>query len=221
MINLLNPHRFVTAAGGGGIPVVESYNTATVINNTDITVSKPSGSSTNDLFVIAVASGTQNGSGPPSGWTDIDGGTSRGCALDMFYKVVTGSEGSSETITSTLGDDKVAWYIHISGNDATTPIDVEGSMGNSTPGTTHSVTGATTTQDDCLALYFLGLDQDGTFSVSGTGWSQTDQLLESTNGVSACWGEQDMATAGATGTATVTSSIADGSNWKQFAIAPV
>lgn len=215
---LVNPFWFGGGAPASNIPQIDNYKTASVVNTKNITIDRADNIEVGDLLIISVHGGVQNGGGPPSGWTEMWEGTGRGCATNIFWKLATGSEPATETVVASLASDKVAWYIRITGNDSTTPIDVEGAGGNSLSAT-HDITGATTTQDDCLALYFLGMDLDYTFSVSA-GWTQEDEQLVSTNGVSACFGFKEMPTAGATGTATVTPSGTDGGNWIQFAVAP-
>ena len=58
-------------------------------------------------------------------------------------------------------------------------------------------------------------------SVSGTGWSQSDEVTDNTaNDCAGSFGSRSLANAGASGTANVTISATDGAAGFQFAIAP-
>lgn len=162
-----------------------------------------------------------------TGWTkEFSYANSTGDAsLAIYWREADGTEGATEDVENDSTNwESYGWYLRISGADTTTPFHQKGSGSFSSPSTSHAIPGVTTTIADCLAFYLLGFDGgDGApFSVSGTGWAEVDEEQSGTGGADAsgCFGTKDQASAGATGTATVTSSASDGAVYVQFAIAP-
>ncbi len=216
------------------IPVVEAFTTKTHSAGSpqsSIVLTKPSGVVVDDLLILFCLS-DDNGSDDAfqdtkSGWTVMlqTGNSSSDAKLAIYYRIADGTEASTETVTMDATDDVIGWYLRISGVDTTTPINAQNEGVSSGNASSRNVTGITTTVDDCLVFYALVLDgADGSpFSVSGTGWSESDEL-ETPSGdntdVSGCWGTKDMASQGATGTASVSWNTSDGHSWCQFAIAP-
>ena len=159
----------------------------------------------------------------PAGWTDEGLGLGgNGANFTIFTKVSDGTE-TDVTVTLSVASDLLGWYLRISGADTTTPINISATE-TSLPSLSFATPTVTSTVDGCLAIYGLSFDGgDGyPFSVSGTGWAQTAELQAGSAGSqsSGCWGEKEQTTAGATGDATVTSSISDGATYFQLAIAP-
>ena len=221
---IINPYRYA-AGGGGGIPVVESYQFSNNgdASTQDLTLVAPTGISANDFLVlIAMAdTGYDFWTTTPSGWTKMAGYFGNIVCVSVFYKVASGSE-TDVTLDSegTASADSLGWYIRVSGGAS---LNVEGG-GTSGPSTSHVIGSVTTTVDNCLAFYALSFDR-GTgepFGISGTGWTKTDEGHNNTGftGASGCWGTKEQATAGATGDATVTTTDSDGASHIQFAVAP-
>lgn len=214
------------------IPVIETSTTNTeAVATTTITLTKPTGVAADDLLVIIVGSDT-NGtpgyqalSGFTQVWGDVGGGSGTGADAVMYWRIATGSEGASETVTNDNSAEMVGWYLRISGVDTTTPINVSGTMSEEASGSTHTADSVTTTAADCLAFYIDICDGSDTdpFTVSGTGWTEFSELAagNSSTSVAGSIGTKDQTTAGATGNATITlGGNADSGVAVQFAVAP-
>jgi prepilin-type N-terminal cleavage/methylation domain-containing protein len=136
-----------------GLPSIDFVSSTKATTNaaTSLALSKPAGMQTNDVMIATISAGT-NGSSvtPPSGWTAIQdtasSGGSQGMRLAVYYKVVTGSEGSS--FSWNLGSTRnasgtiTAWR----GVDTTNPIDgsanYTGNSGNESYTPSITTTGA-------------------------------------------------------------------------------
>lgn len=221
---------FPTGGGGAGIPVIESFTTDSVAGAQRIILSKPSGVQTNDLLLIVAASEDptndqqwNNTNLKPTGFTwaatTIGGGSGTGqndnqCHIAVFYKIATGSENDTIHVPSLGTDnDQVGYYLRISGAYTSSPLDVWDSPLDSTfyqQTDTIQIHSQTTGYDNELALVVCAND-GGNYglTVSGTGWSAVDDnwIDDSEYGLHLIIGEKDMASAGATGQAIVTSSV--------------
>ena len=157
----------------------------------------------------------------PAGWTNLINYAGNSAAVGIFYKIASGSEG--DVTVTVVHADHIAWYLRVSGVNTTTPFNVTASPATGI-GSSRAIPEVTTTVDSCLAFYLLSFDGgDGyPFSVSGTGWTESDDHQSSTGGSvsSGCWGTKEQATAGLTGDATVSCSASDGQAYLQFAVAP-
>ena len=220
---IINSYRYATG-GGGGIPVVEDFVATTSTTTTSITAIAPSGITANELLILLMTSDTATDpyGTTPSGWTKLfSSGSSGSAAIGIFYKIAAGSE---TDVTVTVGSaDHIVWYLRVSGVDTSTPINVLGTA-NAAAGNNLNALSIDTTVDNCLAFFLYSFDGgDGyPFSVSGTGWSLTDEQQVSTSGSvnSGCWGNKDQETSGATGNVLIGASTTDGQTAVQFAIAP-
>jgi hypothetical protein len=161
-----------------------------------------------------------------TGWNGPESGISGGddttdSKIAVLWREADGTEGSSFTFDHSGTDDLIGWVLRISGANTTSPFNVKGSIDH-TDGSSHVITGVTTTADNCLAFYYLHIETaDGDpFSVSGTGWSESDEGDSGNSGAqgAGCWGTKSMASQGATGNATVTSNASDNSTAAIFAI---
>lgn len=204
------------------VPVIETWlvNGSTGPSAT-LTCNKPSGVATGDLLVLIPfnenASSTAQFTNNKSGWTFVKncGNTTSDCHIGLFWRIADGTEGSSETVTATTAEAWGMWYLRISGVDASDVVEATGSSVIVGSAASIAITGVTTVESDCLVLYFHSFDGgDGfPFSVAGTGFAEVDDYQTGTSGsvdVSASFGYRDMATPGASGTATVTASSTDG-----------
>ena len=211
------------------VPVVESNQITQQASGTSMALTEPSGLVADDVAIIIMVSDANNPSLPvhtaPTGETftaiDEGGDTTSDSVVSAWYRVWTGSEGTV-TVNYNVDGECIAWMIRVSGCDTSDVLN-----GSSTPGSdnsaSHAVGGFNTDQDDTLAFYCISGDGgDMTpYSVSGTGWSEGAEGAEGgAAGVSGSWGTKDMASQGATGTATVSTnaSFADGAAWFQFAL---
>jgi hypothetical protein len=97
-------------------PKVEStYNTRT--NSSSITVNFPSGYSVGDRIVICISAYGNTTVNTPSGWDNVVGQKNSLATLEVFSKILTGSEGSSVTISLSVGTYVCANAYRISGAD--------------------------------------------------------------------------------------------------------
>jgi hypothetical protein len=214
-------------------PTLGNFVKTTSTSSTQISLTKPSGASIGDLYLILVTNDyagsiTQwnNTTNKPSGFTFIVEGGSSGNSnshIAAFYRIVTGSEGASVTCDSVnTPAGTVGWYIHVSGN-ADSPINVTGTP-EEAEAISLAIDGVVTTVQECLAFYLQGFDggDETPFSVSGTGWTEQDEGTTgaTTAAASGSWGTKTQTLAGNTGDATVTAQASDGIVGVQFAIEP-
>lgn len=212
------------------IPVVESFTQNTVVSATSITLTRPTGVNVNDLLIINCGcdDSTSNlrWTTIPTGFTALYGevaSTDADAHIIAWFRIADGTEGATINVAHITSDDLWGGYIRVSGADTTTPIDVVGTGDiQAFSVTSHAISSVTTTVIDCLAFYGLTFDGgDGNpFTVAGTGWSESDEGNSGSGAgnVGFCWGTRGVAAIGATGDATVTSSVADTSVANQFAI---
>ena len=212
------------------IPVLETgwdvQQSAT--GRTSVSFNQPSGSQTGDLLMAMCIDDDPAGSSNWSlktGWTrqvNIGDGTSD-AKLAIYWRIQDGTESWPEAFTATTLRHRGGVMLRITGVDTSAPIH---KTQVSAPANTSSyqILGLTTTIPNCLVLFGFGYDGgDGpTYSVAGTGWSIFQEVINGTSASdgSGCMGQRDLATAGASGTATITSSLADGCVGAQIAIAP-
>lgn len=208
-------------------PVLAAF-TSTNSGGTRVTsfnVTKPGGVVSGDLLLIIAGSDDTGGSdsfGNITGWIkeygEVD--TGAGGSFAVYSRVADGTEGATETVTHDLAE-SFGWYVRLTGADTATPFNVKGTVATSTSNS-FAIGGVTTTAPDALAFYLLVFDRGNgvPFSVSGTGWSETDEQQSGTGAadVSGCFGTKVQATAGDTGTATVMANTTDGALYVQFAI---
>jgi hypothetical protein len=225
-------------------PVVDNYNsgatTPTAATNT--TVSKPSSVVSDDtLIVLAGNDSTDNNAqfdattnnprndsdGTDAGFTFIGhvGTSSTDTHVGAWYRIADGTEESTLRIQARNSADLWVFYILVKGANATTPFDAKGANYSTSASSTHAILGYTSAANS-RAFYVLAFDgSDGVpFSISGTGWSQTAEIKAENaiqspgNEASGVWGEKEMPSAAATGTATVGSNKSDGAAAFQFTI---
>ncbi len=213
-------------SSSGDIPVIEST-TQNVYESSVSTyvVNKPSGLVVGDLLLVFVANEAHNISVPefdatsdPSGWTFGKEGGSIVSDVHMayFWIIATSTETAASNFSfSSLGINLKGFIgaARISGVH-TTPIGVEGATyiaDTASP----VITGMTTANNNSLAMYMFGVDTAtyAPFTAPTTGWTETDEFdntTEGSNGIDGAWGYKEMATAGATGTASFTISSSNG-----------
>ncbi len=208
---------FPTASGA--VPVVETYTQTIYASGTaNYVVNKPSGDVSGDLLLIITASAEAesttdqwDATSDPSGWTFVqeDGDGTSDAHLAFFWKISNGSESSTFTISS-IDASRPGWIacLRISGVH-TTPIGTVGAtyIANASPAV---ITGMTTANANSLAMYMMTMDNsDNAPFGTPSGWTEGDEMddtSEDSGGTDGVWGYKDMATAGATGSASVTTS---------------
>lgn len=189
-----------------------------------------------DVLIILVA--TDSGTTP-----EFDGTTNRPAGFELinyaapssqttvhvaaFYRVVDGTEGTSFSIpTASFGTttDIRAYCILVSGVDNTTPVMVVGADSESgAPTASLDLASITTTEDDALCFYVIGGDGADTSPFGQpTNWTERGDAGTGTasGGVGMAWGTRELATAGATGAATVSASSTDQLAGFLFALTP-
>lgn len=214
------------------VPVVASFTSDTSLSSgADLIIPKPTGLASGDLcIVICSMDSTTAGDGfvAKAGWTReqmFGAGGTTDVNLTIFSRIADGTEGATETFTENgINHDLWGYWLRITGANTSAPFNVWGTPteGALTPA---AIPGVTTTVADCLAFYALAFDggDQGSFSVSGTGWTESSEINAGTGSTNnaGCWGTKEMPTAGATGTATVSAATNnDGFASIQFAVAP-
>ena len=224
---------FLYAAGvNAATPVVATSTHAEVTSPaTSIDLTEPTGVASGDTLVVIVMNDAANAgaqwddsANKPTGFTLINEAGDATCDTHIaaFWRVSDGTEGTPLNVPVASSSAQEGWYLRITGAHASAPLDVTG-VDVSTSGTSHAITGVTTTVDNVLAFYGIASDggDTGPHSVAGTGWSESDEDgVGTTDRLHASYGSKDQTTAGATGTATVTTSSSDGACSFQFGIAP-
>ena len=216
------------------VPVLETFTAQDVGNVTTIDCTEPTGFAVGDILIIIAIDGKDQSTSPFDGTSMSDdsfdfefaiGHADTNSWMGVFTRVADGLEDDPVTVTMLTSSRYYAsaWYVRVSGGSAT--LDGNSSeIQNTSPSSSTVLTGYTTVADDVLAFYMNYLDNgDGLpMSVSGTGWSETDEHQRSTqsNQSSGSFGTKDMGVAGATGTATVTTNVSDTGGGIQFGIAP-
>lgn len=212
-------------------PVVGNKKSATA-DSANPEVLKPTGLSIDDVIALMVMSDIPNQDSDqftfPGGFVEIaQGGASNtdvwtGAAL----RIVDGLESATFTVTlaNNSGVQSDLYAAAVSGNHASSPLDVTGSANLQTvAANSHVIPEITTTVADTLAFYVIAGD-GGDMNPWGqpTGWlEQGEGSFSSGAEVGSAWGTKTQASAAATGDATVSSSATDQSANFQFAIAPV
>lgn len=178
----------------------------TGINGGSINAALPGSLVTGNLL-IAIGSAFSAGRtlNFPVGWTAIRSSESTG-SITSYYRIIDGSEGATITVTMTGGN--TAFGIHISqwsDFDPVTPI------GNSVaPATATSITATATSVNTTVAnstiVQYVGTSGNRTWSAA-SGQTQRFDAFEGTwSGATLGIFSQDIASAGATGTKSLTAS---------------
>ena len=149
--------------------------------------------------------------------------------LQIFTRTMDGTEGTTETLQDADGtiSEKTGFYICAHGSKAAEFFNGTAGatyvpVGNSG---THVLAAGTTDTDDSLAFAFLGFDgADGSpFGDFSTGWSLVDDITPDDgngNSVELLFATKTIASAGTTGTATITTSVSDEGVGKILMFAP-
>ncbi len=209
-----------------GVPVLETWtaqNSGTVA--TSLVLTKPSGVVSTDLLVFIVGSSDSTSDNQfaddVTGWSLLDesGNSSSDAHIAVYWRYADGTEAATTTVNHATSDYLIGWYLRISGAGDQPPLFVfDESSGNSS---SHVIPSITTTADDNLAIYGLMFDGgDGLPFGTPAGWTEIDeeQISTAASTLSGVFGTKSHATAGATGTATVTSSVSDGAAYFQLTV---
>lgn len=200
-----------------------AFRSVATVNNgagsTTVVITKPTGVVANDVMIahIAVRGGTGVTITPPAGWTLIDSlDNSTVYKSSTYYKVATGSEGSNYTFTFSISRVAAGIISAYSGVDTAAPINADAVQFNApaTPLTSPSVT---TTVNNAWVIASYTQPAATTFT-AGSGMTLRDQ----DSGSTITGGLQDVvqASAGATGTKTISSLDTSGSIGHTIALTP-
>ena len=176
-----------------------------------------------DVLVLLVTSANQS-IATPSGWTQVanspqstgTAGAAGGVRLAVFYKVVSGVQ--SNLTLADSGDYTIGQMATFRYANPTTPIDVTaGSVKSSATGTTFTLPAVTTTAVNDLVLLCVGQDRDLDSTANLSAWTNAnlsdilehiDRTISNNTGGGLGLATGGKATAGSTGTTTVTSAAA-------------
>jgi len=217
-----------------GVPVIAATAQATVADPNTAAVPEPGTTVAGDLLLIMSTvdnSGNtaqfDSGSNRPANFTIIKnvGNSTADCHTAAWWKVCEGDESWPISVPyRASGEDQVAFSARITGANLTSPIHKVGSDYSTGGASSHSIPQLTSEIPNVRVIYVLGFDGgDGaSFSVSGTGYTEAAEAAVSGAGntSSGCWGSRELATAGASGSPVVASSVSDGATGFCFAIAP-
>jgi hypothetical protein len=170
-------------------------------SGTTLQITKPSGVSADDILVAWINDDSAATLTPPSGWTAI-GETGR---LRTYYYVAGASEPATYTWSSSVSGAKAGSILAYSGGDTSVPVDVS-SFQTNVSSTTMTCPSITTTATD-TTLVFGGATYGSNPSPTFPGGS-TVRVGFSSNNVGLQVGDEAKATAGSTGTRSVTLSVA-------------
>lgn len=145
-------------------------NHATTGSGTSVTVTKPAGTTSDDLLLAFFSSNNQNCT-PPAGFTEIADEVTETFRCQVFYKVAGGSEPANYAFSVGSNAILVASVACLRGIEASSPIDIAASADTDTthsePYTTPSLTGGTNGR----LVYFRGVRRasstPATFTASG------------------------------------------------------
>jgi len=205
---------------------------AVTIATSTSAVTLPSGLASGDLLIIAVhrTHDYPLTSATPTGYTFlrniIDAGTTPNAAQsDIYYKVCTGSEGTSGPTFTTATATR--WVVHAAayrGASTTTPLTAESGQGHTTPSsTTHDAPTITNSNSAGWAVYAGGAR--GTASpvswtppIGMTERLDTDLAVANTSNVWATWADSagTVATGSATYSGTTSGATPTATAWAAF-----
>jgi hypothetical protein len=227
---------------GGSQATLHCRETATQTAATSISVNKPTSGSTGpspknvaagDLLLIIVGNDDNsataqwdNVSLKPTGFTLINeaGDATQDCHIAAFYRVADGSEGSSFSVPAQSSDDLAAVCVLVSGQHVLAPINAVGADASDASPAPFSITELTTTLANCLGFAVAAYDgaDDGGYTWGGTGWSELVEVRSgsTSNESSITAATKSIASAGASGAATVDPAVDDGMVGFQFAVGP-
>ena len=191
-----------------------------------VTVTKPTGLVNGDviLLLVLVDMDVTPSLTWPSGFTQVfTPAATGGNGIAAATRKVDGTEGADFTVSDTTnGSGWLAWAARVYDVDGDNPIDVVGTLANG-PNSTLAITGVTTTGADRRVFYLTSFDgADGAPMSPDGSWTEHDErtLGSGGNGISGSYGSLVVASAGASGTVTITYSATDGNHGIQFAMKP-
>ena len=155
------------------LPVVRGV--GTVASGTGaITPALPTGCEVNDLLVLLLET-NESQAITVSGWTEAPDSPQEttGTRLTIFWRRFV--EGDTDPTTSDSGDHQIGRIISVKGvTDVGDPWNVTSGSVDSTSDTTGSITGDTTTSDNCLVLVACSTTRDAVGTSEFSNWVNAD-----------------------------------------------
>jgi RHS repeat-associated protein len=218
--------RAATSATASGItPAFRAATSATTTGAT-LTITKPSGTATNDVLVASIAVTPSTAAiTPPSGWTLVrrmnnTGPTSN--SLAVYYKAAAAGEPASYAWGLSGSSFTVGGIQGFTGIDIASPLDIEN--GQSTPsGTTHAAPSITTTGANAMVVASHAFASSQSWTPPSGMTESFDQRsgANSATGLSIEGSRVLLAVAGASGTKTATAAgSADAGNAHLLSLRP-
>jgi hypothetical protein len=171
----------LSSGGGGGtttIPVVmdvATYQVDTTITSHDVTL--PSDIISGDLLImIWRAGGTTDVSTPPSGFTQLGTRNSNGITY-IWYKIATGAEGGTITVTTAANTRATAITYKIRNAVNTPEIQVLNSNTNNPP----SITASWGSADNLFIAWMTNRRSDSTVTGAPTDYVQLTTITQPSN----------------------------------------
>lgn len=203
----------ITLVGDGGLSALSS--------TTNLNVALPSGIQAGDVLVAWITGrGTSGTLGAPSGWTAVaaQSGPTTGHYSRGWWKVA----GSSETVprfTSTVAGLMYGSISAWRGVDTSVTIDATGSSTNGGAAATFAAAAITTVTNGAVAIWLWSTPDDNDLGSETQGTKAYDyQTTLSSDGAHACV-YLTKATAGSTGTTTITQITNGNDNWASATLA--
>lgn len=152
---------FIQTSSNANAITYQAFNEAKAASDlTSLAVPVPSGTTTGDLLITAVATdgSTESTISPPAGWTLIDRGVyNSAVTLGAWWKIAGASE-ASPTLTWTGGEQAYGWMMRFTGHDAANPINAFSTGGQTDIAPTSPA--VTTTISNCMILCLGAFNND-------------------------------------------------------------
>ncbi len=216
----------------GSLPTLEN-STQSIPGSlgTSITLTKPTSPDvvTGDLLILIVYNDA-TGSSPEfdddvTGWnffaTFKDANPSM--HLAMYWRIADETEPSTVDVTAATSAGMVGFYVVYGGTDTGNPFGSTLFSQTTPANTTHVLDEITTERDNSLILYFDGIDGDSRQPVSvASPYTERDEAEQTVTGglIGISFGDQNLATAGASGDAVLTYFSGDTGGGMLIAIQP-
>ena len=206
------------------VPTVDNFTSASA-DGTSVVADRPLGVLSGDGLLLISGSDDNSSTAQfstPTGMADSIsevGSAANDAHLMIWDRIADGTEAATITVSHLSSDDLFAFYVRILDVDSIDIIDVVGSAytGNSTS----HVIGGVTLSDDAMGVYALSTDgADLAPFGQPTGWTEQGEQTTGSGGsdCAGVFGTQGFTGGGATGSATISSSVGDGASGIQVGI---
>lgn len=196
--------------GGDAIPVIESYEDSNDASTTEITLAYPSGITVGDFLMLVVGNDYDQSTpvfNAVAGYTKLgeEGDSASDAHVVVYYKIADADDiDTNVVVTQTVSMDVWGRFLRMSGVNPDHPITYNTGNENWTLDAgvePSSPAPITTVNSNVLCVTVWAFDgADGTFGVTGTGWSQYGPTIKCGTGAfnaSGGMATRDQATPGA------------------------